>query len=277
MFYDDISISLQYQRLSAVELITFNENLDRQEIASCQDKKSLTALMKLISFPSSSTSSSSVRCNATTPRRFFSFKYCSKKVFSVCVDCSDPCSSAVEKCSSKAIAPCAVSAVDSCSITDNVAKLLIFEYSASNVESVPAIKTPFTISPSTNSLSVSLGVSSSVNAIASCGLFPFGYVLTSVSGISSTGKTVVPTNNIASFAFTGLLGASNYTMYCSTATTDGQSLSLAATLQTRTNIRTKCCRSVTISLSSNQMKTGTQMANTFVVSLTALHIHMPIL
>jgi hypothetical protein len=170
-------------------------------------------------------------------------KRCSSDSLSVCINCQDPCSSAVTKF---IYSPCR----DSTQTLPTSFSLL----SVSFMESPLAPKV-FSKEIVANKTSVTMNVRLSSDGLLYYGVFGASSIPT-ISTILIQNRVATVANNRSTVVIQGLQPATNYTIYFVTKSPQGIQLSSQQMLTTKTVVTTLCCRPLQFRIASQTIITG---------------------
>ena len=134
------------------------------------------------------------------------------------------------------------------------------------LQMVPTIKSVKMLRSYSNS--VSLQVNTSAKATVYCSAFPLGSAPGSVDEIVLSQLSAVTRGNTSAVSVLRLQPLTAYSLYCATVSTFGFQMSLPASLSTRLDVTTACCKAVVISISTQSFAATTAIPNFATVALS---------
>jgi hypothetical protein len=228
--------------LTAAFVNSPKENLINTTV-QCSDRAAsssiVAALVNSYQNTSVSVSSKQLTCDGNN----WKIKRCSADALSVCINCQDPCSSAVAKFS---YSPCR-----------DTTPLLPTSFSLLSVSFIESPLAPKIISKEivANKTSVTMNVHLSSDGLLYYGVFGASSVPT-ISTILIQNRVATVVNNRSTVVIQGLQPATNYTIYFVTKSPQGIQLSSQQMLTTKTVVTTLCCRPLQFRIASQTIIAG---------------------
>ena len=244
-----------------------------RRVSSCDNIVSAGLIISAVT--AASKSMSTIQCSGLGVTNSWSTRLCDGGTVGLCVGCADPCKA--DECPGiRTLNPCAStpSLAYGCSAVNSSVssyRILTGTFVAFSVPpSIVSIN--YVIQKTSVVLSVSLEYPPRVIAESTvfCGAFALGTVPSSVADITS--QNYVNSSSIsktAQISVQGLSPSAQYDLYCATQSSLGSFMALHDIIKTKVSVTSKCCKSVTVSLSIVSLPVGVSSVSAVKVVLDA--------
>ena len=240
----------------------------------CNTATAATSIINAIA--NAGTTMTEVTCGSHTWR----VTRCKGTRTSLCVDCADPCVATPATCPSlQMFNPCGGNSGNDaagsgagygCTQTQSTVNMFRVLYGTFqlNPAFVPPVISTVTVVPAKTTLVVSAVLT--YDGTVYCGAFPTTTVPTSISQITSQKFVAASVSGTASVSITGLLPATSYTVYCIAQSSLGTLATLSAALTSKITMTTLCCKTITVTISLDDIYDGSSASNAVQITMDAL-------
>jgi REJ domain len=260
------------QQIKNITLISYSTLHMVHVVSSCDDARSAALIIKAVT--AASKSISTVQCSGLGVSNSWSSRQCDGGTVALCVGCADPCK--VDQCPGiRSLNPCVStpSLAYGCSaLNSSVSSYRILTGTFVSISVPPGIVSiTYVIQKTSVILSVSLATLAGATADGTvfCNAFAPGIAPNSVADVTSENYVNSSTSGMTQILIEGLSPSAQYDLYCATQSSLGSFMALSDVIKTKTSVASKCCKSVTVSLSILSMPVGISSVSSVRVVLDA--------
>lgn len=239
------------------------------EIVQCNETYPVQQLMRRVT-SRDNTSDLVIQCHN---RQWF-VRNCDNLGPSLCVDCEDPCT---DHCSNERalhfLSPC-LEESDMCISANGVRhgikhSINMLSILYEEIDRAPTIKS-LDVTPSRYGLSIQVTLSASSGGV-SCAIFENGTIPSSYDQIDAQNIITFRNSSIVDLTASNLLPSTPYELFCYTFTASSARLPFQYVLTNGSrHFSTTCCKTVTVSLSTTEVRAGSTISKYLTVSLDSL-------
>lgn len=260
------------KQITNLTLISYNALHMVHVVSSCDNARNAALIIKAVT--AASKSISSIQCSGLGVTNSWTSRLCDGGTVALCIGCADPCK--VNQCPSiRALNPCGStpSLAYGCStFNSSVSSYRILTGTFVSISVPPSVNIiKYVIQKTSVVLSVSLATlaGATVDGTVFCNAFAPGATPNSIADIISQNYASTSSAGRAQILIQGLLPSANYDLYCATQSSLGSFMTLQDAIKTKLSVTSRCCKSVTISLSIVSLPVGTSSINAVKVVLDA--------
>lgn len=244
----------------------------RHVVSSCDNAPSAALIINAVT--AATKSMSTVQCSGLGVSNSWSSRQCDGGAVALCVGCADPCK-ATQCPDTRSLNPCASTpslAYGCTAINSSVSSYRILTGTFVSLSVPPSIVSViYVIQKTSVVLNVSLATLAGATADGTvfCNVFAPGTTPNSVADITSQNYVNSSISGRAHVTIQGLSPSAHYDLYCATQSSLGSFMALQDVLKTKVSVTSKCCKSVTVSLSIVSLPVGISSVSAVRVVLDA--------